>query len=752
MESLVDVYVPVRNSSIKKIILISLRNIFALLAFFIFTLFFIPIFTYFYFASDLQTKDSLMNRNDTGIILTDRNNKPFFTFYSAKNKSQVSLSDLPDHIKQAIISVEDKRFYQHEGVSFPAIAGAFVADIKGGDFKYGGSTITQQLVKNSLLTSDKNLLRKYQELVLAYEVEKRYSKDEILEMYLNSVYFGEGAFGIQEAAHQYFDKDARNLELAESALLAGLLPAPSKLSPISGSEVMAKMRQKFVLEKMREQGFITKEEEKAANQKKLVYSDAEDELNNRAFHFALMVKDQLVKQYGEETVARSGLRVKTTLDLSLQSYAEMVVADHVESLKASRVSNGAAVIENPKTGEVLALVGSADWYNDEFGKVNVATSLRSPGSSFKPLIYAKAFEDRIITPSTMLNDSPITYKPGPGISSSPYSPVDFDRKFRGKVTTRRALSNSLNIPAVEVMNKVGVEGALDMAKRLGISSLKDSSNYGISLILGTGEVSLAEMTNAYATFANKGVRNKPALVLEISNKKKEVIYSFEPEQQKVLDPGVAFLIASILSDNNTRAEQFGNVLNISRPAAVKTGTAEDFKDSLTLGFTPSVAIGVWVGNNDGKPMNQVAGSLGAAPIWKALMERALRDKPLEAFEPTDDVVASTTCINSLSWIREARAQEASPSPSPSASPSAAPIISYREYYLKGTEPKVACAAPKPSSVPKPAVVTTEVRVRQNENNHGRGGPDPAPNPANDIDIKEEYRNNPPENRKEDKKD
>lgn len=623
----------------------------------------IPLATYVYFAKDLVNQDAVMNRNNTGVTLLDRNGRPFFTLFEAKNKVFVQLSNIPLFAQHAIVASEDKDFYTHPGFSIRAIARSLYLDIKAGKMAYGGSTITQQLVKNVLLNSNKSFLRKYQELVLAQEIERRYRKSKILEMYLNSVYFGEGAFGIEEAARTYFGKSAKDLTLAEASYLVALVQAPSQYSPYNEGLKKGLERQHAILQKMEDQQYIISSEKIAAENQKLQFGKQEPTLNTTAIHFALMIKDKLIQQFGEEEIARSGFTVRTTLDLDWQKYAEEVVSNQVDNLRTSGVTNGAAVVINPKTGEVRVLVGSKDWYNEQFGKINMAISPRQPGSSFKPIIYSAAFEEGLITPLTILHDSPITY-------SGNYSPRDYDGKFRGSVTVRRALANSLNIPAVEVMSKVGVSDAVSMANRFGITTLNDPSNYGLSLVLGAGEVKLLEQTNVYATFANEGVRNDIATILEIRDKYDNPIYQNHPVSYKVIDPSVAFLVTSILSDNKARAEAFGDILTISRPAAVKTGTSEDYRDSLTLGYTPSLTVGAWVGNNDRAPMNQIAGSIGAAPIWKTLMEHFLAGTPIEQFSQPATVVKAFSCNASSS-------------------------ASF-EYFISGTQPIFMCLSPMPS--------------------------------------------------------
>ncbi|MCL5970803.1 MAG: PBP1A family penicillin-binding protein [Patescibacteria group bacterium] len=616
------------------------------------TVSFTTIFTYIYFAKDLN-EESLMNKSNSGIILLDRNNQPFFKFFDAKEKTPIPISKVSDYTKEAVISAEDSDFYVHPGFSIKGIIRALFLDIKEKKTAYGGSTITQQLVKNALLNSKKSFFRKYQEIILAEEIERRYTKNQILEMYLNSVYFGEGAYGIEEAAKTYFGKHASQLNLSESAMLAGLLASPSQFSPITGNAYLTKVRQDYVLNEMYKHKYINRSRLIAAKNEKLKLNYTVD-INYEAPHFAILVRDELIRKYGEEELRNSGFIVKTTLDLNLQRYAQQVVADQVKKLAGNRVTNGAAVVMDPKTGEILAMVGSKSWYDNEFGKMNMAITPRQTGSAFKPIVYVAAFERGLITPATILKDVPTTFSGG-------YAPRDYDGRFRGNVTVRRALSNSLNVPSVQVMSMVGVDSAMEMAKRLGINSLLDPSTYGLSLVLGTGEVKLVELTEVYSVFANSGVKNDPADILSITDKSGKQIYEYYPDPEVVLSPDHTFLISSILSDSNSRREIFGNTLDNTVNAAVKTGTTENYRDSWTMGYTPSVVVGAWVGNNNNIPMDNVAGSLGAAPIWKALAEHYLAGKPVESFAKPEGVITSLC-----------RGKDAS---------SSAKV----EYFIKGTE-------------------------------------------------------------------
>lgn len=669
----------------------------------------VPPATYLYYARDLKDKDSVINRGLTGLTLQDRDGEEFYTFYQPKEITYIPFSAIPQTAQEAVISSEDKNFYTNSGFSITGIIRAFVVNLFAGRIVEGGSTITQGLAKNAFLDQSRNYMRKYQEIVLAAELNRRFSKQDVLEMYLNTVYFGEGAFGIENAAQAYFGIPARELSLAQSALLIGLLPAPSVYSPLSNPDDKALVRQQYVLNEMVEEGYITQSQADAAAAEELTYNpNRNQDKQVTAFHFANYIKNQLIKEFGEERVISEGFRVKTTMDRTFQEYAEQAVQNRITQIKGNNANNGAAVAIDPKTGQVLAMVGSYDWTDEEYGQTNMAVTPRQPGSSFKPIIYAKALEDKIITPATILEDKETTF-------AGSYKPQNYDRRFRGDVTVRRALATSLNIPAVEVMEMVGVSKGLDAAANLGISTLSRDVDYGLPLVLGTGEVPLLEMTNAYAVFANEGVYREPKVYIEITNKYGQAVTEpqgfFErlnplnwirPQSsdggREVMSKEAAFLISSILSDNRARAEVFGGSLSLSRPAAVKTGTTEDYKDALTVGYTPSLVVGVWVGNNDNEPMDNVAGSLGAAPIWRNLMENYLAGKPVEEFEKPTFVVSETICINGRR-------------------------SGVTEFFIAGTQPPscdVPTTRPSATSGPSESPTPTNQPDDENDDNNGNG--------------------------------
>ncbi|MEO6513958.1 MAG: transglycosylase domain-containing protein [Candidatus Saccharimonadales bacterium] len=657
-----------------------------------------PMFTYAYYARDINNRERLMNRNNTGLAIKDRHGEVFYEYGKMSADDDIPLSKISDNMKRALIASEDSDFYHHDGFSVRGIAGAMYADINNKNAtKYGGSTLTQQLVKNKLLTSNKSFLRKYQEISMAVAIERKYTKDEILDMYLNSVYFGEGAFGINDAARIYFNKSPADLTLAESSMLVGLLPAPNIYSPISGDEKLGKIRQSYVLKRMVEQKNITTKERTAAYDQKLAYVHTESSNFIHAQHYALMVIDELHQKYGNERITRSGFDVSTGLDLSWQKQAESIVQKRVASFASQGGSNAGLVAIDPKTGEVRALVGSVDWNNPQFGKVNMALAKRQPGSSFKPIYYAEAFDKHLITPATIMHDKPTTF--------GDWTPTNYDGKYRGDIAIRNALATSLNIPAATVMQKLGPEAAASAATRMGITTIHNPSSYGLTLALGTAETELYQMTNAYAAFANQGEQYTPILITSIKDKYGKTVYrDTDHRAQRVQSEQASFLISSILSDNTARAPSYGTSLNIpGREVAVKTGTTNDNKDAWTIGYTPSLAVGVWVGNNENKAMSSnLFGGSSAGMIWHDTMLAVVPTLPNEKFTPPKDVIQVRICKGS-----ELKAP-------------AYYTGAVTEYFISGTEPTGECRSSTPQTQPKKDEKQQE-KTNDNNGNAGRGG-------------------------------
>ena len=625
-----------------------------------------PLITYLMLLRDIGDPERLMNRSNTGVQLVDKNDEVFFSTGSNKALKRLNLDQISDYTEKAVISSEDKNFYQHSGFSVRALIGAVVSNVTTGGAGGGGSTLTQQLVKNTLLSSERSFLRKYQELFMAMAVDKEYTKAEILDMYLNSVHYGEGAFGIDEAARTYFNKSAADLDLAESSMLIGVLPAPSIYSPINGDPVKAKQRQTYVLKRMVEDGKITEAEKDAALAKELTYAEVKPVEYVNAPHFSEMVLNELYEKYGEEKVKRSGYKVKTTLDLSWQKEAEGIVSKQVAISASGGGRNAALVAIDPKTGAVRALVGSADYNNEVFGKVNMATTARQPGSSFKPIYVAEAIDEKLVTAATILRDEATDF--------GGYKPNNYDFKFRGDISLRSGIAQSLNIPAVKVMEKLGVDEAVAKAREMGISTVDPKHDYGLSLALGAAEAKPIEMTNAYAAFADGGRQHETTLIDSIDNKYGETIFRHDNESKRVQSTAASFIISDILSDNNARAPSFGSRLNVpGHDVAVKTGSTDDNRDAWTIGYTPSIAVGVWVGNNENEVMTS-GGSAMAGPIWRQSIQAFLADTPAETFAQPSGVTKSPACTASGG--------------------------SYEEFFVNGTAPTKNCKA-APQSEPKP---------------------------------------------------
>lgn len=602
-----------------------------------------------WYSRDLPEPGKLIEaqaENSTRIY--DRNGIPLYSVYENVNRTYVPLNKIPKYLQEATISIEDKDFYTNNGFSLTGfLRGLFIDPILRRRIS-GGSTITQQLVKNVLLTSERSISRKIKELVLSIQVDKKYSKDEVLEMYLNDVPYGGTAIGVEAASENYFGKKVDELDLSESAFLAGLPQSPSIYSPFSGNKFYIKRGQQ-VLENMREEKYITSDQEKKALQeiKKFKFTH-QDAVSMKAPHFVIYVKQVLASQFGEAAVENGGLQVTTTLDYEIQKKAEEIVKTEIEKLKGFRVGNGAAIVMDPKTGEILALVGSKDYFDtDADGNFNVALAKRQPGSSLKPIMYATAFE-KGYTPSTMIMDVKTDF-PSNDPEHPIYTPVNYDGKFRGPVQLRFALGNSLNIPAVKMLARVGIKDVMQKGYEMGLDNWeptqKNMENVGLSLVLGGREVTLLDEVTAYGVFANQGVRQDPITILKVKDNNGKKLFEYKKKKgQRVLSEEIAFLISHILLDNNARSDVFGasSYLNIpGKTVSAKTGTTDEKRDNWTIGYTPSYVVGVWVGNNDNSPMNPAiaSGVTGASPIWNKLMSQVIKNKKDESPRKPDNIIA-----------------------------------------------------------------------------------------------------------------
>lgn len=603
-------------------------------------------------AFNLPSPDKIVRREGFSTKILDRNGKVLYDIYAEQKRTPVELKDIPKHLANATIAIEDKNFYKHQGFDPTGIMRA-VYNIVFKRKLQGGSTLTQQLVKNVLLTPERTVLRKLKEFILAIQIERKYSKDQILQMYLNEAPYGGTAWGVEAAAETYFGKRVNELNLVESAFLAGLPQKPSVYSPYSAYPKAYIDRTKQVLRRMREDGFISEEEERKALEELPNLKIQEKGANFKAPHFVQYVQQILEERYGERVVEQGGLKVTTTLDLELQEKAQEIVKEEIEKVKNLKISNGAAVVLDPQTGEILAMVGSRGFDDPEIdGQVNVVLALNQPGSAIKPITYVTAFK-KGYTPATLLLDTPTEFPGGEGQPT--YKPGNYDGKFRGPVQVRYALGNSINIPAVKMLALVGIRDVLQTAYDLGISTLEPSketlSRVGLSLTLGGGDVRLLELTQAYTAFLNTGFRVDPIAILKVEDIKGKVLEEVKPKKgNRVLTPEEAYLIADILSDNDARKDVFGpnSLLNIpGRTIAVKTGTTNDKRDNWTIGGNSQILVGVWVGNNDNSEMLQVAsGVTGASPIWRRIILEALKDKPNVSFEVPGGIV--TKAVDSIS--------------------------------------------------------------------------------------------------------
>ncbi len=559
-------------------------------------------------------------------------------------RTNIAFADMGNNIKNATVAIEDSEFYHHQGIRITSIVRAVLSNLFGSSgTTQGGSTITQQLVKNTLLNPKKTITRKIKEWVLAIKVDHSMPKEKILEYYLNEAPYGGTIYGIEEASKTYFGKNAHALTLAEAAYLAAIPQSPTVLSPYGKNKLRLDERKNLVLSRMRTLDFITEEEYMAAKNEQVTFM-TQSQGGIKAPHFVFFIKAYLEEKYGEEMVENGGLKVISTIDAKLQAKGEQIVKEGaLENDKNWGGSNAALVAIDPKTGQILTMVGSRDYFDKNIeGNYNVATALRQPGSSFKPFIYATAF-NKGFTPDTVLFDLPTEFSttcnsagnPLPGYSKeSCYSPDNYDGKFRGPISLRNALAQSINIPAVKLFYLAGLQDSLKTAEDMGISTLTDISRYGLTLVIGGGEVSLLDITSAYSVFANKGVRNPYTGIIKVENMKGRILEEYAPHERAALPKDTALAISDILSDEKARIPTFGahSPLYVDGKAvAVKTGTTNSNKDAWTIGYAPGIAVGVWAGNNNNKPMKK-GGSALAGPIWNKFMKEALATIPEEGFE------------------------------------------------------------------------------------------------------------------------
>ncbi|MBZ1345126.1 MAG: PBP1A family penicillin-binding protein [Candidatus Nealsonbacteria bacterium] len=612
--------------------------------FFVLFLFFGFSFLFVYYAKDLPRPEKFAERRiiQSSRIYDRTGNILLYEIYGPESRDYVSLELMPDYLKKAVLIAEDRNFYDHFGIDFQAISRSILLNIRAGQLVFGGSTIPQQLIRNTFLTRERTLGRKIREIVLALEIDRRYSKEQILEWYLNQIPMGGNAYGVEAASQKYFGKSVSEISLEEAATLAALIQAPSYLSPHGPNKERLLARKNNILDGMVQENKITKEEREKAKNKEITFRRIGQPI--RSPHFVMKIKNYLFQKYDEETLKKGGLKIYTTLDWQLQQLAETAVQKGVERNKMFLAHNAALVSINPKNGQVLALVGSADWFGSPYplncqpGKnclfepyPNVAIRERQPGSAFKPFVYAAAFK-KGYTDTDVVIDEETNF----GTLANPYIPRNFDGLFRGEVTLRQALAQSLNIPSIKVLRDfAGLKESIELSKEMGITTLtKPPLFYGLPLVLGGGETKLLEMVSTYGVFATEGLKVKPVFILKIEDQKGNIIEESKRAPKRVLEREVCRLINDILSDDEARSPVFGRrslMYFENYQVAVKTGTTDNFRDGWIIGYTPWNVTGVWVGNNDNSPMRREPGTVLAGPIWRTFMTEILKKYPVESF-------------------------------------------------------------------------------------------------------------------------
>ncbi len=573
-----------------------------------------------------------------------------YEIHGEEKRTIIPDSEIPDYLKKAAILIEDKNFYSHPAYDLKGIIRAAAVNLLRGEIVQGGSTITQQLIKNVFLSPERTFTRKIKEFVLAVNIEKKYSKDDILNFYLNQIPYGENSYGVEAAAQTYFGKSAKDMTIAECALLAAIAKAPSYYSPYGSHKEELMERKNFILKKMREDNILDDYEYEKALSYEIKFLPQDKGI--KAPHFVMLVKEYLENKYGEQFVHKSGLKVITTLDFKTQQLAEEVIKKGAErNTELYQGKNAAMVVQDAKTGQILALVGSKDYFNiDQDGNFNVAVQgLRQPGSSFKPFAYLTAFQ-KGYTQDTIVFDLPTEFDTT-GNPQQSYKPKNFDEKFRGPVTLKNALAQSINIPAVKVLYLAGIQNTILNAQKMGISTLTDPSRYGLSLVLGGGAVKLIDMVKAYSVFSQEGILREQSFILKVEDASGKTLEKYNDKFQETVEPELAKTINDILSDNKARAPLFGNRLNNpvfieGHTVAAKTGTSDDYKDAWIIGYTPSYVLGIWAGNNDNSPMVKKAGSiLAAVPIWQDFMSKFLEGMPDEKFSAPQNKLSPKNMLN-----------------------------------------------------------------------------------------------------------
>jgi len=637
------------------------------------TIFLLILFVW--YSKDLPSPTKVVRRDGYSSKIYDRNEKSLYDIYDQEKRDPVNFSDVPDYLKKATVAVEDKDFYKHKGFD-PLTPFRIVKNVFYFGKITGGSTLTQQLTRNVLLTTDRTITRKIKELILSIQIDAKYSKDEILGMYLNEAPYGGSSWGVGPAAEQYFNKSVKELNLAESAILAGLPQLPSVYSPFSKTPTAYVARTQHVLDRMVSDGYISKDLATETMEEVKNYKFSSNSATMTAPHFVFWIKEQLAEKYGEEVVEGGGLKITTTLDLDLQNETQNIMSEEIDKAESLGISNGAAIVMDPINGQVLAMVGSRDYFSTKTdGNFNVVTqALRQPGSAIKPITYLAAIK-KGWTAGTMIMDTPVTFTVS---GQKDYNPQNYNGKFNGPMSLRNALGNSINTTAVKTLASVGVESMLKLAYDMGLSTLEPTkenlSRFGYAVTLGGAEVKMIDLATAYCAFANQGQKVDPIGILKVEDKDGRILEEYKDAKgKKVMTPQEAFIISNILADNGARELTFGSVngLQISGyQVAAKTGTTNDKKDNWAIGWTPNLLTTVWVGNNDNTPMGKIAsGVSGATPIWKRIMAYEVKRRPKQDFPIPDKIVSLE--VDKVSGY-----------------PSHDGFASKSEYFIDGTQPTI----------------------------------------------------------------
>ena len=563
-------------------------------------------------------------------------------------RSVVSLDQISPYIKNATIAIEDNDFYQHKGIKITSLIRAVLANIIEGGYSQGGSTITQQVVKNSLLTKDKKITRKIKELFLSLKLERNLTKDEILTLYLNNSPYGGNIYGVEEASQLFFNKKSSDVTLAEAAIIASLPKAPSTYNPYGSNKDELLQRKNLVLLNMFKLKMITKEEYESAKNETVVFQPRN--LGSiKAAHFVMYLKEYLEKKYGIEKLTDGGLKIISTIDYDMQKKGEDIVFDYIKKNQSRfNAENGSMVVIDPKTGQILSMIGSRNYFDTDIdGNYNITTAHRQPGSAFKPFVYATAFNKGFL-PQTVLFDTKTEFSSDCTPDSVPkssqavcYNPQNYEGGFKGPMSIRMALGASRNIPAVKMIYLVGVQSVINTARALGVSNLENASTYGLSLALGSAEVSLLDMTTAYGVFANDGIKNNVTGILKIEDSKGNVLEEYTPDPKRVISEQTSRMINDVLSDVVARNSIFVKNYFKDDIVAIKTGTTNNSRDAWTIGYTPTLVVGAWIGNNSNKPMSQIASALIVSPMWKQYMDYLLTKTNKESFIKPDEISSDT---------------------------------------------------------------------------------------------------------------